>query len=216
MTSRRGGMRETSEPKGLKEGAQDDGLFVTRATLLQRVRDQNDEGSWQEFIRYYERFVHNVARRMGLKHHDAEEVVQSVNLILWRKLPEFRYDADKGRFRGWLCTVVGNEVKKLLRRERQAVPEARAEEVDARAHAPEVAEIAEQEWRRYIAGLAWERIRPHFEANALAAFEMLSRGDEPKAVAERLGIAVGSVYVYKKRVQDRLKHEIMDLNSDLD
>jgi RNA polymerase sigma factor (sigma-70 family) len=82
--------------------------WLTRATLIQRVRDQRDEKSWREFLGHYEPYIYNMLRRMHLNHHDAEDVAQSVNLKVWEKLPEFDYDARKGRFRSWLCAVAVN------------------------------------------------------------------------------------------------------------
>jgi DNA-directed RNA polymerase specialized sigma24 family protein len=73
--------------------------WMTRETLLKRVRRQHDQQAWEEFARYYQGYVHSIARRMGLSHHDAEETVQAVMLKCWQKLPEFEYDRCKCGFR---------------------------------------------------------------------------------------------------------------------
>lgn len=196
--------------------------WVTRETLLRRARDPADHAAWEEFVGYYRRYLYGLVRRMNLDHHDAEEIVQTVTVKLWQKLPEFRYDARKGRFRGWLCTVTGNEVKKFLGRKKRELDGAREHEADALrsylagVQLPDVSELAEREWRRYIANLAWERIQDHFESNAKRAFEMLSKGVSVPNVARELEIAQSSVYVYKKRVGDSLRDTIMRLNAELD
>jgi RNA polymerase sigma factor (sigma-70 family) len=211
-----------SVPVNDREPTDSDSLWLTRATLLHRVRDPRDEASWTEFVRYYERFVYAIARRMNLNHHDAEEVVQTVILKLWKKIPEFEYDASKGRFRGWLCTVAGNEVKRLLRRRSAELHRLENRERDLEEsylngiQVSELEAAAEKEWIVYIATLAWERVQPHFESHVLAAFERLSKGENAEAVARDLGIAPSSVYVYKKRVGDRLREEIRLLNNELD
>jgi RNA polymerase sigma factor (sigma-70 family) len=194
----------------------------TRETLLRRVRRQHDQLAWDEFVRYYQGYVHNIARRMGLNHHDAEEIVQTVMLKCWQKLPEFEYDRSKGRFRGWLCTVAGNEVKMLIRRRSQGLAQLTAEELaEAQQYLRQVdADLTEQmierEWVSYITTLAWQRIGGAVGEKEKQAFERLSRGALPKDVAEALDLTVSSVYVYKKRVQDRLREEIVRLNSELD
>jgi RNA polymerase sigma factor (sigma-70 family) len=194
----------------------------TRVTLLQRVKDQHDAKAWEEFVFYYRRYVYNIARRMNLNHHDAEEVVQTVMLKLWKKLPEFEYDSSKGRFRGWLCRVCGNEVKMFIRkRQRRAATldrrERQAEESYLkRVELPDIENLAEKEWVVYITSLAWDSIQDHFDDKTKKAFELLSKGMSGEEVAEELEISRSSAYVYKKRVQDRLRIEIMRLNRELD
>jgi RNA polymerase sigma factor (sigma-70 family) len=199
-----------------------DAKWLTRYTLLQRIRNQNDEKSWEEFVAKYRQYIYNIARRSGLCHHDAEEIVQRVSVKLWQKLPDFEYDPSKGRFRGWLCTVTRNETWKLLSRNSPADrPEAGTQGTDAAesqpaAQPPELERIAEEEWRAYVAGLAWQRVRECFDARVTEVFELLSKGGRPEEVAHRLAMPVGTVYVYKKRVVDRLRGEIMRLNAELD
>jgi RNA polymerase sigma factor (sigma-70 family) len=199
----------------------DDPLF-TRQTLLRRVRRQRDQAAWEEFAGYYRGYIHNIACRMGLGHHDAQEIGQNVMLQLWKKLPDFEYDAEKGRFRSWLCTVAGNEVKMLLRRRSKDPDALSSEERENLGRALERAqsdpgeEFAEREWAIYVTSLAWKRIEERVGEKERAAFEMISKGQAVEEVARSLGIAPASVYVYKKRVKDLLTREIVALNNDLD
>jgi RNA polymerase sigma factor (sigma-70 family) len=199
-----------------------DDSWRTRETLIRRVRRQHDERAWEEFVYYYRGYVYRIARRMGLGHHDGEEIVQVVMLKLWKKLPDFEYDERKGRFRGWLCTVTGNEVRMLLRRKArdlERLSPAQQQEVRDYLHrvtVPAPDAWAEQEWVSYVTALAWSRIQGDTGAKERAAFELLSRGATPEEVGVRLGLATSSVYVYKKRVQDRLRVELARLNRDLD
>src|ERR1700677_1431056 len=195
--------------------------WLTREALLQRVRRQHDQVAWEEFVYYYRGYVYNIACRMGLSHHDAEEVVQTVMVQLWKKLPEFEYDSRKGGFRGWLCTAAGNGVKMLLRRKSRDIDRLTpAEKEDLTNHLHKVEtpseELAEQEWGTYITTMACNRVQEEFGANEKAAFEMVSKGAGVEEVSQNLGITTSSVYVYKKRVTDRLKQEIIRLNNDLD
>ena len=196
--------------------------WLTHETLIRRVRRQRDQKAWNEFVHYYQGYVYGIARRMGLNHHDAEEIVQAVMLKCWQKLPEFEYDQRKGRFRGWLCTVAGNEVKMLLRRRSHGLdrltPDQHAEvqgylrQVDVNP----TEQLIEREWVSYITTLAWQRIQGEIGEKEGQAFEMISKGQPAEAVARALELTVSSVYVYKKRVQDRLREEIVRLNNDLD
>ena len=204
------------------EAVSDDDILLTRETLLQRVRGQRDQKAWEEFANAYSGYIHNIACRMGLRHHDAEEVGQNVMLQLWKKLPEFEYDVRRGRFRGWLCKVTGNEVKMLLRRRSHDVERLTSEQREELSRAIEIAQttpsedLAEREWMNYVTTLAWNRVQGRLGEKEKSAFEMVSKGTPVEEVAAILGIATSSVYVYKKRVKDLLTREIMALNKDLD
>ncbi|HKB89174.1 MAG TPA: hypothetical protein VKC60_01525, partial [Opitutaceae bacterium] len=50
----------------------------TRASLLGRLQDWKDAGSWDEFYRLYRKLVYGLACRSGLTHVEAEEVTQDV------------------------------------------------------------------------------------------------------------------------------------------
>jgi RNA polymerase sigma factor (sigma-70 family) len=195
---------------------------VTRETLLMRVRKQYDEAAWQEFVHYYQGYVHNIALSMRLNHHDAEEVVQTVMVQLWKKLPEFEYDSRKGRFRGWLCTVTANVAKTMIQRKSRDLDRLQPHEQEGLAgylheiKATPSDDLAEKEWRSYIINLAWKRVQEEFGTNEKAAFEMVSQGVSVDEVSQKLGITPSSVYVYKKRVTDRLKLEVAQLNDALD
>ncbi len=201
-------------------GDQDGGSeWVTRRSLLIRVKDQSDEKAWSEFAFYYRKYIYNIVRKMGLPHHDAEEVVQLVLMKSWNVLPAFEYQPERGRFRGWLCKVAGNAVKNFLRA--QGKPSVPLDAIDwdedeaATAVRPEIEQFAQKEWESYLPELAWKTVSKEFEPQVLKAFKLFAEGIEAAAIAQQLGIAESSVYVYKKRVQDRLAKEVARLEKEL-
>lgn len=193
---------------------------VTRVTLIQRLRVQQDAKSWQEFVAHYEGYINRLARHMGLSHHDAQEVVQNVCLKAWQALPTFAYDPGKGRFRGWLWQVTANEVRMCWRNRPRETPWPENGETVTDAQVdpgqrPEE-EWIEEEWRAHVLHIAWEKVSAEVEERTRQVFERLSKGQPPQTVAAELGLALASVHVYKKRVQDRLRLEIRRLNELLD
>ena len=123
----------------------------TRKTLLMRVQDQKDEGSWEEFAGYYRKYIYMVARNMRLSHHDAEDILQRTLLKLWENLPKFKYDTNRGSFRSWLCTIIRNMVINLIKKKSRMLTGLDEEEqhkvrkyLDA-VQLPEVEQIAEKE-----------------------------------------------------------------------
>ncbi len=195
----------------------DKSAWRTRESLLQRVKNKSDEKSWEEFVHYYRPFIYNVVRGMNLRHHDAEEIVQTVLIKAWNKLSEFEYDRGRGRFRGWLCQVTGNSVRDFIRKKKASIERAAAMDADDHRdfrpmELPEIERIAEREWKSYISRLAWDNISKTFKPHVAEAFLMSIRNVAKVEIVKKLGIAESSVYVYKSRVQKKLRSEIIRLN----
>lgn len=191
--------------------------WKTRESLLERVRDPNDEGSWEDFVCYYRPFIYSLARGMRMEHFDAEEIVQNVLLKAWNKLPEFEYDRRRGRFRGWLCLVTGNAVRDFVRRRKTQVLGPNNEQLEDETERlcvslPDIERIAEQEWKRHISELAWKAVSGRFKPHVAKAFLMAAEGVPTRRIVAELGLAESSVYVYKSRVQRELRKEIIRLN----
>ncbi len=93
--------------------------WKTRESLLEKVKDQTDEQSWEDFVYYYSPFIYSVIRGMNISHHDAEEIVQMVLLKSWNKLPEFEYNRGKGRFAAGYVRLQETRSGILFAREKQ-------------------------------------------------------------------------------------------------
>src|ERR1051325_601794 len=85
----------------------------TRASLLERLKDLDDQASWNDFYEIYHDLIFSVARRAGLNEMEAAEVVQDTLISVAKKMPGFTYDPSKDSFKGWLLTVarwrIGNQ-----------------------------------------------------------------------------------------------------------
>ncbi|EDM27943.1 probable extracytoplasmic function alternative sigma factor [Lentisphaera araneosa HTCC2155] len=198
----------------------DNPQHMTRATLLERVRLQHDEKSWEEFVFYYRHFIYIIARRLNLRHHDAEEITQAVLFKLWNKLPEFDYDKTS-RFRSWLYLVTKNTVRDFCRKQSR-----KTELQDQASHSElwdlgkqisehQIEEIAEKEWENYIYNMALENIAPSFSEKIISIFKRLAAGSLPKQLGEELDIPANTIAVYKKRVMTKLKDEVARLKREL-
>src|SRR5271157_465290 len=90
----------------------------TRQSLLGRLKDWNDQESWQVFFDTYWRLIYNTAMKAGLNDAEAQDVVQETILSVSKKLPDFEYDPAKGSFKGWLLTMTRWRITGQLRRRR--------------------------------------------------------------------------------------------------
>lgn len=193
----------------------------TRQTLLLKLRDRFDDGSWEEFAKIYKPYIQAVIRNIGVLDADVDDVSQQVMLAAWNQLPKFKYEESKGRFRSWLTAVTKNTAKNFFRhkfrhvdRIKEQISTGGADEL-ARVTSPEIDEIAQKEWEKYITDLAWERIEDRFQPHVKQAFLMISEGESVQETSETLNLSADTVYVYKYRVQKAFLREINFLDEEL-
>ena len=77
----------------------------TRNSLIARLVDIGDHEAWREFAELYDPFIYRQARRLGLQHADARELVQEVLISVSKAIRKFEIDPARGRFRTWLYAV---------------------------------------------------------------------------------------------------------------
>ena len=185
----------------------------TRQTLIQKVKNQHDENSWKEFADLYSPYLARVLLNLNVSTSDCDDLIQKILLVCWKKLPDFEYDPDRALFRTWLSSIAKNHVMTFFRGEsRKQAKSEKIQKLSVEITEPEIDRIAEKEWKSFIGNLAWESIQEEFNENALKCFVMVSEGKTADEISEEVGISAGSVYVYKKRVMEKLYKEINKLD----
>ncbi len=185
---------------------------TTSEDLLRRVKDWREDEGWREFYRRYAPAVAEHARRSGLTHEEAEDVVQTTMVKVATYLPTFEYDRTVCRFRTWLNQIVNQRILAIAQqRRRMRLPEAAwvylselvAGVVNPAADPVAQAEL-EQQMLRVCLARARAGVKPRhwqiFEANAL-------HGLDGAAVAERFHTTAANVWVIRHRMIARLRTE---------
>ncbi|MCM8527147.1 MAG: RNA polymerase sigma factor, partial [Lentisphaeraceae bacterium] len=169
----------------------DQDKYKTRQTLLERLSNKYDENSWNEFIGTYKAYICVVIMRMGINESDTEDLAQQVMLKLWKKLPGFNYNRNK-RFRNYLASTARNTVNDFIRKIN--AEKARLEKADINTDEeeyvslPDINTLINEEWESFIANLALDNIRSHFEAASIDIFLQILDGRDPQELADNLGL----------------------------
>ncbi len=195
--------------------------WITRNTLLSRAQNPDDQQAWNEFVSYYQQFIHVVLHQMGLQLSDFDDVVQEVLIKIWKNLKKFEVAPDRARFRTWLSTLIRNTVIDYIRSKKsyERKTEKAIEEFNNSAHIisqSEFDEIVKNEWEQYITQTALENIRKHFSGDAISVFEMSLDDVSIDEIAKAHNIKYDSVRNLRNRVKKKLIAEIQRLKSELE
>lgn len=187
----------------------------TTTKLLDALRDHANQPAWVQIDARYRPVICGLARQLGLREVDAEEVAQQALSEFVRAYREGRYDRSKGRLSSWIMGIAHHTTLKMIRNGRKAnMPGATA-----------MAEVADEQTLRTI----WtdERDRAIFERalnilrdesavddRTLRAFELVAlRGVPAAEVAAQCDMSVDQVYVAKSRVTKRLRSLVESLTA---
>jgi RNA polymerase sigma-70 factor, ECF subfamily len=187
-------------------------LPSTRHSLLTRLKDPADIHAWSEFSRIYEGTIYATARRWGMQHADACDIVQNVMQSVAKQMDHWQARYAVGSFRGWLRTVTRNQLINCLESRRNRIHIG----ADATRAWNQIADSKESlnasveiEYQREVFQLAAEIVRDEFEEKTWRAFWLCTvESLETPEVASTLNLSHSAVYVAKCRVLARLRTEV--------
>ena len=197
--------------------------LATRASLLERLHDLEDQDSWQQFYTTYRRLIFGFATKHGLSGTEAEEVVQETVITVARNMPEFRYDPKRCSFKTWLFNLTLWRIQDQIRKRRpEDTPIHRKPgQTDRtgtveRLPGPEserLAAIWEAEWKKDLFERALEKVREHLvDEKQFQIFDLYALRRWPaRKVARSLGVSLAKVYFYKHHISKLLRQEIQRL-----
>jgi RNA polymerase sigma-70 factor (ECF subfamily) len=172
----------------------------TRASLLVRLRDPQDEAAWRQFVELYALLVYRYARKQGLQDADAADLTQEVLGTVAGAVGRLHYDPNRGAFRNWLFTIV----RRKLSNWRVAKANRPCGSGDSGTHqfleqfpAPGARESEwDAEWEDRLFDWACGQVRRHVTDRTWQAFWRTAVDGNPgKQVAADLGLSVAAVYL---------------------
>ena len=201
----------------------DDVSIATRASLLGRLKNLEDQASWQDFFDTYWRLIYRVALKAGLTDAEAQDAVQETVITAAKHLPGFHYDPRVCSFKTWLLRLAR---WRIIDQFRKRLPGGQAVEVavedDATATrlldrltggvAPDLEKLWTEEWERLVLAVAIDRARQQVRPEQFQIFDLYAlKGTPPSEVARLLGISVAQVYLAKHRVARVVRAEALRL-----
>ena len=196
----------------------------TRPSLLRRVKDWQDQASWQEFHGIYRGIIRGFALKSGLTEADADDVVQETLLEVAQKMPGFNYDPGRrGYFRAWLLQLtrwrVRDHFRKRARQRRMQSPnQGETDHTDAIEKVPDPATFDfdaawEREWESKLLEAAREEVRRRADPQKFQIFDLcVNKEWPPGKVAGAFGVSVAQVYLVRHRLSKMIEGAAKRLN----
>ncbi len=199
-----------------------DDFLPTRATLLGRLKDWQDEESWREFFQLYRRLIFSTAIKAGLTEAEAEDVVQETVLSVAKTIKEFQYDPQRCRFKSWLRHLTQKRIADCYRKRarEQPLPETAAGEsprtaaIERVASPENVETIWDEEWRKELFVEAVDRVKAEVSAAQFQLFDFYVLKKMPvREVKAALGVSAAQIYLAKHRITRLIKKEVRKLET---
>ena len=200
---------------------QPDELFPTRATLIYRLKDWQNQSSWQEFFDTYWKLIYGVAHKAGLSDAEAQDVVQETMVSVSKHIPTFNYDPALGSFKAWLLNMtrwrITDQFRKRLPAAEPCPATDRSTNMDPLNN---VADPADEtldaawaaEWENKLLEAAINKVKRRVDPLKYQVFDLyVNKEWPPEKIAASFGITVDQVYVIKHRITGTIKTEVKRL-----
>jgi len=199
-----------------------DELIPTRASLIQRLKDWQDQSSWQDFFDTYWKLIYGTAIKSGLTAAEAQDVVQETMISVARHMPAFKYDPAIGSFKTWLLNMTRWRITDQLRKRGPFVAGHSAADdtatgtrtvdkmVDPMSRDLDV--LWNTEWEKNLLDAALAKVKRRLDPQKYQIFDLYVKKEwPPEKVAATLGISVDQVYLAKHRTTEMIKEEVKKL-----
>lgn len=185
--------------------------------LLEGLRDSSSNSSWREFDARYQPLLMAVAHRLGLDATHAEDAAQETLTTFLVEYRDGRYSREKGRLRDWLAGIMRHkvhDVQRQLHRQKALAPDSLPNETDAPEPDMPIEAAMEEEWSRWLLRECCQRVRGEVTQQAYESFDLFALQQLPAdQVAQRLGISVDLVYQNKRRILQRIRQLLPEIES---
>jgi RNA polymerase sigma factor (sigma-70 family) len=189
------------------------GVDISSTTLVAWIRDHpNDNMAWRDLIARYEPRIRDWGRALELQPADVDDLCNEILSRLFADGKLYLFDRTKGRFRGWLHTMVVHQVVDAGRASARRPGDFGRGGPDADEQLRDIPFVGEEDILTLIASVEEQRRRDLALQEALPWLEMkhpnywrclsvvLREPDRPKKeLAETLELPVGTFYVSLKR-----------------
>jgi RNA polymerase sigma factor (sigma-70 family) len=193
----------------------------TRASLIGRLKNWDDQAGWQTFFDTYWRLIYSTALKAGLTDAEAQDIVQDTILTIAKAMPHFEYDPARGSFKGWLWKTTHWRIRDYLRTRARypVVPHgdgdsARTPTMEGLADpaSMECDAVWEADWRKNLIEAAIEKVKRQVKPIQYQLFDCyVLKGWPMREVTQKLRVTMAQVYFAKVKIAGLIRKELHEL-----
>jgi RNA polymerase sigma factor (sigma-70 family) len=203
-----------------------DDLEATRTTLIDRLKNWQDQRSWEDFFNTYWKLIYGVARKSGLTDTEGQEVVQETMISVAKHMPTFHYNRSIGSFRAWLLKMTRWRITDQLRKRARSIATASfsSETTLGTSTIDKIVDptglslkaIWDAEWENNLVAVAIIKVKRQIDPQKYKIFDFyVNKAWTPEKVAATFGVSTGQVYLAKHRITELIKKEIRRLETEI-
>jgi len=213
----------TSQEPSSPSPSSDKQTMKTRVTLLDKLQSgeqgPDHDAAWQRFHDLYVPLIRYWLGKWNIPRKDLDDLCQEVMIILVRRLPEWTYDPAKGRFRGYVKTIVSRKAMRYFEQQKNKPggiggtdhQDILASEQDHKTQ--DLDEVYERAWQRRAFELACEHVQLEVGDKQWFVFEQAILCQRPaEEVAKEASMKRGNVYVICTRIRTKLREYVSTLD----
>jgi len=199
----------------MSQPADEDELIPTRTTLIHRLKNWQDQSSWQDFFDTYWKLIYGVAIKGGLTKTEAQDVVQETMFSVAKHMPNFKYDRNIGSFKAWLLNMTRWRIIDQLRKRGYSV-DSRMEDKLINQSNSDLETLWDAEWEKNLFDAAIAKVKRRLDPQKYQIFDFyVNKQWMPDKVAKTFGISINQVYLAKHRVVELIKEEVKQLKAEM-
>ncbi len=194
--------------------------------MLLRLKNWQDQASWQEFFGIYENLIRGVALKSGLSQAEAEDVVQETMVAVAKHIPDFQYDPAVCSFKTWLLNMTRWRIVDQIRKRAPGkyVPLPGSIETSETQITGEIVDpdgdklkaIWDDEWEKRLLSAALSNVKRRLEPEKYQLFDFyVNKNWAPEKVAKSFNVSVNQVYLAKSRIEKLIKEEVERIQTEL-
>ncbi len=189
----------------------------TRRSLIVRLKSEQNELAWRDFVCSYEQFLAQLARRQGVPDRHVPDVTQQILMAIAKSIDGWQDDGNSASFRRWLSTVSRNVAIRFMTRERKQAGAIGGSDLIAQLQQiedkPDIQQI--QQYEHELIVWAAEQVRHEFLESSWKAFWGTTvEARTVDEVARELGLTPGSIYMSRSRIMARIRKKVAEVSKD--
>ena len=178
-------------------------LFETTRSSFVRQVCQGNETAWFELHKKYVGMIRHVGTLRGLSPAECDDLMIDVMVIFWKKMHDFIYDRQQGKFSSYLSKIADLAALKMLsRRERFANIDTHI----SQEYPDDIDSSIMDEWRDFLLDKALEDLKTDVDTETYQVFYMsFVQNRTVEEISSVTRKTQNNIYVIRSRCIRKLK-----------